>query len=75
MSGCVMCGKQRIKHHIAGAGEFWGLSNYFGLSGTFCVTCYSKVSHDSYGRPEHPVMHRLAVVKQNKEREKCTQSE
>ena len=35
-------------------GQWWHLSGYFGLTGSFCPTCYDEVSHDSYQRPRHP---------------------
>ena len=32
----------------------WNLSNYYGVSGTFCQYHYDLVSHDSYGKPNNP---------------------
>lgn len=34
-------------------GQWWYLSNYFGISGFFCPSCYSQVAHDPYGRPKN----------------------
>ena len=45
---CTSCGAD------TGLGQWWHLSNYFGLSGLFCPACYAKVSHDAYGKPHHP---------------------
>jgi hypothetical protein len=44
-------------------GQWWGLSNYHGLSGRFCSDCYEKVSHDSYGKPNHPADYSFMLLK------------
>lgn len=48
---CVCCNTPRDKK----TGQWWHLSNYFGLSGTFCPKCYELVSHDAYRKPNHPI--------------------
>jgi hypothetical protein len=42
----------------------WVLSNYFGISGSFCRDCYNKVSHNSYGQPENPAEYICVLLKQ-----------
>lgn len=50
---CDACCKE-IETSAVTPGGAWYLRNYHGISGTFCPKCYSDVSHDSYGRPNHP---------------------
>jgi hypothetical protein len=45
------------------SGQWWFLRDYFGVSGQFCPDCYDKISHDSYGRPEHPEEYTLMLLK------------
>ena len=45
---CSACGDSTAQ------GQWWHLSNYYGLSGTFCPACYEKVSHDAFGMAKHP---------------------
>lgn len=54
---CSCCGKLKNK------GQWWFLSNYFGVNGRFCSTCFEKVSHDSYGKPNHPIAHKKILEK------------
>ena len=42
---------------------WWMLSNYHGLSGMFCGSCYDKVAHDSYDRAEQPEEYLLMLLK------------
>lgn len=40
-------------------GQWWSLSNYYGLSGWFCPKCYDLVEHrtsyaDPLGQPVNP---------------------
>lgn len=44
--------------------QWWFLSNYFGISGTFCPDCYELVSHTPYGVPRHPVSYQQIKEKQ-----------
>lgn len=46
------------------AGQWWGLSNYYGVSGTFCPKCYDLVSHDPYGNPRNPDDYARVLQKQ-----------
>lgn len=39
-----------------GKGQWWHLSNYYGISGYFCPSCYDQVAHDSYGNPKKPTV-------------------
>ena len=55
---CSNCGATEAK------GQWWSLSKYHGLSGRFCPKCYNKVSHDSYGMPEHPKAYAEILAKQ-----------
>lgn len=50
MNKCRVCNVSTDKSQ----GQWWSLSNYFGLSGRFCPDCYDKVSHDSYANPNYP---------------------
>lgn len=54
---CKGCGAEKAQ------GQWWGLNKYFGFSGRFCADCYDKISHDSYGRPNHPNDHLLMLLK------------
>jgi len=56
---CTNCGTDSNK------GQWWGLRNYFGISGYFCPKCYDKVSHDSYNKPNHPGEYLLILLKQS----------
>lgn len=42
---------------------WWSLTNYFGLTGKFCSTCYDHVAHDSYGNPKNPQLYTLMLLK------------
>jgi hypothetical protein len=57
---CVNCGDSRPM----GDSGFWSLNKYYGLSGMYCRTCYNKVSHDSYGKPENPEEYLMILLKQ-----------
>lgn len=56
---CRVCDKEKIQKH----GQWWHLNNYFGLTGTFCPTCYDKVSHNSYWQPNNPKDYLLVLLK------------
>jgi hypothetical protein len=47
---CKAC--TRAKDSVSGT--WWHLSGYHGFSGLFCPDCFDKVSHDVYGKPNHP---------------------
>ena len=47
-------------------GQWWNLKGYFNLNGRFCQACYSKVSHDSYGKPENLTAYLSILQKQTK---------
>lgn len=59
---CTNCGKEN-------KGEsrrfWWGLNNYFGISGYFCPECYDKVSHSPIGKPENLVEYQAILDKQS----------
>jgi hypothetical protein len=44
-------------------GQWWFLRDYFGIRGQFCPDCYDKISHNSYGQPEHPEEYTLMLLK------------
>ena len=53
--GCRGCGSEMTREKtVKESIQWWNLNNYFGISGVFCGDCYEKVSHDSYGNPNHP---------------------
>lgn len=54
---CTNCGK----NYKEGG---WSLNKYYGITGQFCSPCYDKVSHDSYGKPEHPGEYIAILLKQ-----------
>jgi recombinational DNA repair protein (RecF pathway) len=58
---CVNCG---TTDH---PGQWWCLQGYYGLSGAFCSDCYQLVSHDAYGKPNHPEELRKIQEKLNHE--------
>lgn len=45
---CSYCKTESAK------GQWWHCRGYFGITGTFCPQCYTKISHDSYGKPWKP---------------------
>jgi len=47
---CTNCGKPQDRN-----GQWWRLNNYFGFTGLFCPNCYDMISHDAYGKPNHPL--------------------
>lgn len=55
---CTNCGTSTP------SSQWWGLSNYYGLTGHFCPTCYDLVSHDPYGKPTNPEAYQAALEKQ-----------
>jgi len=61
---CTNCGK--VYKDRTG---FWGLQNYFGISGNFCGPCYDKVSHNSYQQPENPGEYIAILLKQGHKNE------
>lgn len=65
MNTCTNCGVKKGETHPAQHSGWWGLANYFGISGTFCPKCYSKVSHDAYGKPKHPKQYAKIWKQQN----------
>ena len=46
-----------------GRTQMWRLNNYYGISGRFCNKCYDKVSHNSYGIPNHPISYKNILKK------------
>ena len=56
---CVCCGGEDFDRDQ----QWWSLRGYFGLSGRFCSQCYEKVSHNSYGEPNHPSDYLLIRMK------------
>jgi hypothetical protein len=65
---CVLCEKKPTGTKA----QRWHLNNYHGLSGCFCNGCYEAVSHDSFGRPKHPVAYRNAVKTLTREEARCS---
>lgn len=61
MQKCVHCEKTS-----GDVDRFWGLVNYFGITGTYCGQCYTLVSHDSWGNPIHPYEYLMILLKQEK---------
>jgi hypothetical protein len=59
-SVCTNCGHTQEGTDLG----FWSLNNYYGIRGRFCGPCYNKVSHDSYGNPEHPGEYIAILLKQ-----------
>lgn len=57
---CSCCGKEKENN------QFWSLSGYYGLSGRFCAECYNKVSHNSYGKPNHPEQYTMILLRMGK---------
>jgi len=55
---CTNCGT------VVDSSQWWGLSNYYGISGRFCSACYDLVSHDSYGNPRYPEAYEKIFVAQ-----------
>jgi hypothetical protein len=43
--------------------QWWSLKRYYGFTGLFCSDCYSKISHDSWGRPRYPEEHLMMLLK------------
>jgi hypothetical protein len=56
---CPGCG---LRDHYTSR-QWWGLNNYYGISGRFCGDCYDKVSHDSYGQPNQPEEFLMMLLK------------
>ena len=54
---CTGCGTDSEK------GQWWRLNNYFGFTGSFCPSCYDKISHNSYGEPDRPADYLMMVMK------------
>lgn len=55
---CTNCGKVHVK------GQWWNLSNYFGINGYFCPDCYDLVSHNPLKKPNNPKDYKAIAVKQ-----------
>jgi hypothetical protein len=55
---CSNCGELGVY------GKHWILNNYFGISGTFCESCYDKVSHNAYKVPNNPKEYNVIFVSQ-----------
>ena len=49
--------------------QWWNLSGYFGITGSFCPDCYDKVSHDSYQQPCNPGEYTKILLKLSGERD------
>lgn len=60
MNVCTNCGATSDTR----PGQWWGLGNYYGVSGTFCPDCYELVSHDPYRKPRHPTDYEAIKTKQ-----------
>jgi hypothetical protein len=64
---CVLCAitRPQNRHSLPlyrhANGQWWSLRNYYGISGEFCPGCFDKISHDSYGRPNHRAAFRESV--------------
>lgn len=52
---CTLCGV-KSEHDL----QFWHLTNYYGLSGYFCPTCYMGISHRN-GEPKNPDFYAYAI--------------
>lgn len=55
---CTVCGAKKKPDE-----QRWNLTGYYGLTGTFCAECYEKVSHNAYGKPNHPEEYLLIMLK------------
>lgn len=42
--------------------QFWHLTGYYGISGTFCSDCYDLVSHDAYHKPKHSAYTAMRII-------------
>ena len=61
MTCCAGCGTPKAE---LGGPHWWHLNNYYGLSGTFCPTCYDKVSHGPQGKPVNEEAYSAILAKQ-----------
>ena len=59
-SSCRACDK--AKPHDPKE-QWWYCKGYYKISGLFCADCYEKISHDSYGRPNHPGEYLMMLLK------------
>ena len=58
---CTNCGETGVK------GQWWYLSNYYGLNGRFCCHCFELVAHKCSGEPReprHPKKYKAILAKQ-----------
>lgn len=53
MSECCQACKKPVPKNSQ-PGDFWSLTNYFGISAFLCDDCFDDVAHDSYGKPKNP---------------------
>ena len=58
---CKACGKTKPDGYFPE--QWWSLKDYYKLYGLFCPDCYEKVSHDSYGKPNHPGEYLMMLLK------------
>lgn len=59
---CRGCGKSK-PHDDDCREQWWSCQGYFKISGTFCSTCYDKISHNSYGEPNNPGEYLMMLMK------------
>ncbi len=57
---CKSCGKGKPAGFTE---QWWALNQYYKLNGLFCPDCYEKVSHNSYGEPNHPGDYLMMLLK------------
>lgn len=63
---CKGCGKTKPYDYNDNRSEqWWACQGYFKISGTFCSTCYDKISHNSYGEPNRPGDYLMMLLKLN----------
>jgi hypothetical protein len=44
--------------------QWWHLRNYYGITGTFCPSCYDQVSHGTDGHPLNPGAYTMILIRQ-----------
>lgn len=59
---CTNCGDVEVP------GQWWHMSNYFGIHGYFCPKCSELISHDPYKKPNHPNEFKAIAVAQQIQR-------
>ena len=53
---CAVCGCVK---ELRARGQWWILSGYYGLWGTFCPCCFELAAHDPYKNPRNPSGYRF----------------